>query len=77
MERRVDLRKIIDLAQMKFQDLRKLLQGITDKKVRKTIHEHMGAKHTIHAIMIEKNIRRNRNRCRNKIALISRRINRR
>jgi len=76
MERRVDLRKIIDLAQMKFRDLRKLLQSIKDKKIRKTIHEHMGARHTMHSIMIEKHIKRNRNRRRNKIAQQSRRLNR-
>ncbi|GAG99694.1 unnamed protein product [marine sediment metagenome] len=76
MDRRVDLRKIVDLAQMKFQDLKKLLQGTKDKKTRKAISSHMGDRHTLHGMLIEKEIRKRRNRRRNKIARQSRKINR-
>ena len=77
MERRVDLRKIIDLSKFKLPELMKLLRGTTNKGTRKVISKHVGFRHTVHAYTVEHHKRRNRNRRRNKIARQSRRINQR
>lgn len=76
MERRVDLRKVLDLSKLKFLDLRKLLKSTKDKKDWKAISKHMGDRHTLYAGMLEKPKRKRRNRRRNKIASQSRRVNR-
>jgi len=76
MQRKVSMRKVIDLSKMSMEKLRKLLSKEKNKKVRIGIRRSMHSKRTQHQEMLHKHKQLKQRRRRNEIARESKRRNR-